>query len=85
MDSDRVIRYGLIGSSDILGIYKGIFLAVEVKTGNAVQSGQQVRFQKMVDELGGIYIICRDTNVETLLTRIEDAFQGKLQNWSRSC
>lgn len=84
MTGERVIRYGLPGSSDILGIYKGVFLGVEIKTGNAKQNEQQEKFQRMVDSLGAIYVICRDTDIQTLLQRIEDAYRACVQERSES-
>jgi len=60
MDTCRVISFGLKGSSDIIGIIKpGKFLAIEVKTGAAVQSKQQLAFAKMVTIMGGVYILAK--------------------------
>ena len=75
LKSERIIRFGLKGSSDIIGIYKGRFLAVEIKTGNAVQSDQQKKFQKMVCKLGGIYVVIRDTNVEQINMIVEQSYK----------
>ena len=45
----RFQRYGLVGSSDIIAITpSGKFVAVEVKTGNAVQNKAQKAFEKAV-------------------------------------
>lgn len=53
-------KYGLKGSSDIIGLAKnGHFLAIEVKTGAAVQSKQQKAFAAMVNKFGGHYFVCR--------------------------
>jgi hypothetical protein len=54
-------RYGLVGSSDIIGISnKGIFTAIEIKTGaTSVQSKEQKNFQKMVEKQGGYYFLIR--------------------------
>lgn len=61
MDSDRTIRFGLPGSSDILGIYRsGKLLAIECKTGSARQSKEQLAFQDMVSKFGGYYYVARD-------------------------
>lgn len=61
MDDERVIKYGLNGSADIIGIIAplGKFLAVEIKTGKARQSIQQIKFQEMITTRGGIYILAR--------------------------
>jgi hypothetical protein len=52
---------GLVGSADILGIIapQGRFLAIECKTRTGKQSDQQRNFQKMIEAMGGIYILAR--------------------------
>lgn len=58
MDEGRVVRFGLKGSSDILGIYRGGYiLAIEVKTGRGRQTVYQQRFQAMIERFGGRYVI----------------------------
>lgn len=74
-EDDRVVKFGLKGSSDILGIYKGLFLGIEVKTGNATQSKFQKNFEKRICELGGIYVLIKDSNVEQILTIVEQKYQ----------
>jgi hypothetical protein len=60
-DEGRYIAFGLKGSADILGIIKpsGRLLAIEVKTGNARQSPQQVAFERMINDFGGVYFLVR--------------------------
>lgn len=57
----QVIKFGLKGSADILGIVKpsGRFLAIECKTGQAVQSEFQKNFENMIKTSGGIYLVAR--------------------------
>lgn len=67
----RFIRYGHVGSSDILGITPvvvtpemvgqtlGVFTAVECKTETGRQSKAQQTFQAMVTRNGGVYIVAR--------------------------
>lgn len=56
----RVIRYGLKGSADILGIVApGRFLAIEVKTGSAVQTAEQKAFEAVISGMGGLYVLAR--------------------------
>ena len=58
---DHFQRYGLKGSSDILGLsHLGQFVAVEIKTGTGRQSGDQKNFQRMVESNGGLYFIVRE-------------------------
>lgn len=59
-DFTRFIRYGCPGSPDILGIIKGgTLLAAEVKTGHGTQSTVQKKFQRMIETLGGLYVVVR--------------------------
>ena len=57
----KLVKFGLQGSADILGIMKpqGRFLAIEVKTEKGRQSESQKRFQQMVEDMGGLYILAR--------------------------
>ena len=76
IDGKRKIRFGLKGSSDILGILKGgRLLAIEVKTGRAVQSKQQKNFEKMINFMGGLYIIAREnTDIKKIVvTEVQHA------------
>jgi hypothetical protein len=56
------ISYGLKGSADISGIFThpqghGLRLEIEVKTGKAIQSKEQLRFEEMILSRGGIYLL----------------------------
>lgn len=66
---NRYIRFGLKGSPDILCLTeKGEFVAIEVKTGNAVQNRSQKNFEKAVQKRGGLYIVARSLeDIECLL------------------
>ena len=69
----QVIKFGLKGSSDILGIIgpSGRFLAIECKTGQAIQSNHQKNFENMIKIFGGIYLVARDVQgVHQFLTNI---------------
>ncbi len=67
LDHDGIIRFGLVGSSDILGIgNRGVFLAIEVKTGKAKQSKEQVAFMNMVAKFGGYYLVARSVEDVTI-------------------
>src|SRR4051812_42536707 len=57
---ERFLRFGMKGSPDILGIGDGgVFLGIEVKTGNARQSPEQKLFEAMVFRRRGVYILAR--------------------------
>ena len=77
---DRVVRFGLKGSSDIIGIYKSYFLAIEVKTGNAKQNKFQKNFEEMVCGMGAIYVLITDKNVEQVSTIVEQKYQ-EILSW----
>ena len=52
------IRYGYIGSADVLGLCKsGRFLSIECKSPGGKQSPAQVEFQEKVEENGGLYLL----------------------------
>lgn len=56
----KPFKYGLKGSSDIIGITNdGKFLAIEAKTGAATQSKEQKNFAAMIKNFGGRYFVCR--------------------------
>ena len=75
LSGQRVIRFGLVGSADLLGILRGgRFLAVEVKTAKGRQSEAQRNFQRMVEAMGGIYVLARD--VQTVVDVIDDETGG---------
>lgn len=55
------ISYGLCkGSSDIIGLYQGRFLAVEVKTPQGRLSDKQRHFLQEIQRKGGIAFVCDD-------------------------
>lgn len=59
-DGDRFIRYGLCkGSSDLIGIYEGRFLAIEVKTPKGRATKHQMNFLNAVNAAGGIGFIAK--------------------------
>ncbi len=68
----RPIRFGLVGSGDILGITRGgIFLALEVKTGQARQTEKQRAFEEMILKYCGIYRLIRTiADVDRLIETI---------------
>lgn len=53
------ISFGCPGSGDILGVFKGKPIAIEVKTETGRQSAQQKSWQQSWEECGGIYILAR--------------------------
>ena len=66
----RGIRFGLPGAADLQGIIRGRdpsrplgrFLAIELKTPTGRQSPEQRAFQRMVEAMGGVYLLCRSVD-----------------------
>lgn len=57
---DRFIRYGAVGSPDIIGLLpNGRFLGVECKVGKRKQTPDQVAFGEAITNSGGVYIVAR--------------------------
>lgn len=57
----HVIRFGVgnPGGADLIGIFRGRFVAVEVKTPTGRQSEEQRTFQQLVERKGGVYVVLR--------------------------
>lgn len=47
------------GGADLIGIYRGRFVAIEIKTPIGRQSPEQRAFQSLVERKGGIYVVLR--------------------------
>ena len=61
--SGRLIRYGLKGSSDIIGICPdGRFLAIECKKEKGAVRRDQIEFINQINELGGVAGIVHNTD-----------------------
>lgn len=68
----RLIRYGLRGSSDIIGILPdGRFLAIECKTETGKASQAQIDFIKTINDNNGVGMIVRNT--DELLAKLKEA------------
>lgn len=67
-------RWFMYGVSDIVGIYKGRFLAIEVKTEKGKLSRFQENFLQQVREHGGIGIVARSIDdLEKQLLEVDEA------------
>lgn len=70
--SGRWVAFGLKGSADILGILQGgRFLAIETKTPAGRLRPEQIAFRRMVEGLGGLYVVAR--SVDDAVTAVEAA------------
>ncbi len=66
------VRYGLApGSSDLIGIVDGRFVALEIKTGSSPVTQAQEDFIRLVLRMGGYACVVR--SVDTALQAIEEA------------
>lgn len=59
--------YGAIGVADFICVHQGNFVAIETKFGNNKQTANQIRFQKSVEQAGGVYLLINETNVNKLV------------------
>lgn len=67
VSSTQAVMIGIEGMGDIAGILTrrdgaGIHTEIECKTGGAKQNEAQVRRERMVRSLGGIYLLVRPTD-----------------------
>ena len=53
------LRFGLVGSADIIGVRRGHAFAVEVKTPSGRTSIAQRRFRAAWEAAGGLYVVAR--------------------------
>lgn len=73
-----MVHSGVPGMADLNGIIKigpyGVRIEVEIKTGKARQSTKQRAYQRMIESLGGIYIVARSEEqaVKELREKIEE-------------
>lgn len=58
------VRFGVggPGGADLIGIYQGTFIALEIKTSTGRQSDDQKIFQQLVEARKGIYKILRSVD-----------------------
>lgn len=58
----RLVRYGLVGSPDILACIKGRAVGIECKVGRDFQKPAQKRFAETMNRNGGLYILARSVD-----------------------
>ena len=57
--------------ADLIGLYAGRFVAVEVKTLTGRMSKEQRQFEQLVERKGGLYAVCRSADdARALLERL---------------
>lgn len=64
MRNGAPVRFGVggPGAADLIGIYRGRFVAVEVKTPTGRLSPEQKTFAALVERHGGIYVVLRSVD-----------------------
>lgn len=55
----RTLRFGRVGQSDLLGLVRGRFVAIEVKTETGRVTAEQREWGARVERAGGVYIVAR--------------------------
>lgn len=57
----RLVRFGYLGSPDIIGCVRGKFVGIEVKTTDkdSKQRESQRNFERLFTSAGGVYILAR--------------------------
>lgn len=68
-DGARRIKLAPIGSADVVGVLRGRFVEVEVKTRTGKQRPEQAAHQAAVERAGGIYIVARSAEEAISLLR----------------
>ena len=71
----RVIQFGVPGSPDIIAIYHGYFVGIEMKRPGGKQNENQKAFQKNVEYAKGFYFVAEslediDNNLKKIYGRI---------------
>ncbi len=73
---ERVIRFAHVdGISDIIGVYRGRFLAIEVKRKGNKPTDDQRAFLERVDKEGGIAIVAY--SVDDVVNALKEVDEGK--------
>ena len=76
----RPLKFGLPGSSDVLGVQQGRAVAVEFKTAIGRQSEQQELFERAWTIAGGIYVLARSP--DTVVAQVASAMAQRSGNVS---
>lgn len=64
MRNGHPVKFGVggPGGADLIGMFRGRFLAAEIKTDTGRQSPEQRQFQQLVERRGGIYVVWRSVD-----------------------
>jgi hypothetical protein len=64
------VKFGKVGMPDIVAVFKGRYIGIEVKGPKGFQSRVQTEFQVELEKAGGIYILARS------IEDVQKAFVG---------
>lgn len=77
MNGGMRVSFGVggAGGADLIGLFRGRFVAVEIKTPIGRQSAEQKVYQRLVESKGGVYAIVRSVeDAHALLAELERRF-----------
>ena len=69
--TNRPVRYGCVGSPDVVACLKGRFVGVECKVGKDRQRPEQRAFAAATDRASGLYILARSVDDVVNTLRLE--------------
>ena len=73
----QVIKGADKGTSDIIALYKGVYLAIEVKFGKGKPTPEQIAFLESVANAGGVGLVAYDIDViNDVLKAIDQSCAG---------
>jgi Holliday junction resolvase len=64
--------FGRSGVPDIIACYKGLFIAIECKSGKNVPTMLQKHNMDLIRQAGGYTTIINESNIETLLATLKE-------------
>lgn len=70
----RHVHFGVggPGGADLIGCFRGRFVAIEVKTATGRQTPEQRTFEQLVHRKGGVYVVMRSVeDAETWIRQME--------------
>ena len=73
------------GTSDTIALYKGVFLAIELKYDDNTPSDKQIAFLESIAEAGGVGLVAYDSEfVEQVINNIDRHISGETykDTWS---
>lgn len=72
----RFFQFGAVGSPDIVCIYKGKYIGIEVKAKKGRQSSHQKQFQEAMEDAGGHYILAK--SIDDVMSYFEAKIVGEM-------